>query len=40
MIELVDSEEAIQAFFPILDDMVREGMITVSEVDVITYSKG
>jgi PII-like signaling protein len=39
VIELVDSEEAIQAFFPILDDMVGEGMITVSAVDVITYSK-
>ncbi len=39
VIELVDSQEMVQAFLPLLDDMVREGMVTVSAVKVITYSK-
>lgn len=39
MIEIVDSDEKIRAFLPLLDDMVQEGMVTTSEVEVITYTK-
>lgn len=39
VIELVDSQEMVQAFLPLLDGMVQEGMITVSAVEIITYSK-
>jgi PII-like signaling protein len=40
VIEIVDSDESVRAFLPCLDEMVQEGMITTSEVEVITYSKG
>jgi PII-like signaling protein len=40
VIEIVDSDEKVQAFFPRLDEMVKEGMITTSEVEIIEYSKG
>jgi PII-like signaling protein len=36
-IEIVDSEEKIQAFLPILDQMVQEGLITMEKVEVIRY---
>lgn len=37
LIEIVDSEEKIQAFMPTLDQMVREGLITMEKVEVIQY---
>ena len=40
VIEIVDTDEKIRAFFPCLDEMVKEGMITTSEVEIIKYSKG
>ena len=40
VIEIVDSDEKVRAFFPCLDEMVKEGMITTSEVEIIKYSKG
>lgn len=40
VIEIVDSDEKVRAFLPRLDEMVREGMITTSEVEIIKYSKG
>jgi len=36
-IEIVDSEEKIQAFLPTLDPMVQEGLITMEKVEVIRY---
>lgn len=40
VIEIVDSPEKIEAFLPCLDEMVREGMITTSEVEIIAYTTG
>ncbi|HUZ49359.1 MAG TPA: DUF190 domain-containing protein [Candidatus Dormibacteraeota bacterium] len=40
LIELVDSEERIRAFIPILDELVHEGMITMETVEVIRYKSG
>lgn len=40
VIELVDTPEKIEAFLPVLDEMVTEGMITTSQVEVITYRAG
>lgn len=40
LIELVDTEEKIRAFVPILDEMVHEGMITMESVEVIRYKSG
>jgi len=40
VIEIVDKPERIEAFLPILDEMVHEGMITVEKVRVIAYREG
>ena len=40
VIEIVDSEERIQAFLPHLDEMVKEGLITLEKVNVILYRAG
>ena len=37
MISIVDTEENLRRLFPILDEMVDEGLIAISEVDVIKY---
>ena len=37
VIEMVDSEEKINKFLPHLDDMVKEGLITLEKVNVIMY---
>lgn len=38
IISVVDSEEKIATVLPILDDMVHEGIVIMSNVDVIKYS--
>jgi uncharacterized protein len=37
VIEIVDSEEKIQAFLPVLDHMMGSGLITLEEVRVVQY---
>ena len=37
LIEIVDKEEKITAFLPELDEMVRDGMVTLEKVHVIKY---
>jgi len=37
IIEIVDSEEKISRFLPFLDDMVKEGLITVEKANVVMY---
>lgn len=37
IIEMVDSEEKISAFLPHLDEMVREGLMTLEKANVIMY---
>lgn len=37
VIEIVDSEEKIKNFLPLLDEMVPEGLITLEKVNVIMY---
>ena len=39
MIELIDSAEYIEKFLPYLDLMVKEGMVTVDDIQVIKYGK-
>jgi len=36
-IEIVDIEERIRRFLPILDEMVTEGLITVQDCEVVKY---
>ena len=35
---IIDAPDRIQRFLPILEDMVQDGMIAISEVDVIRYT--
>src|ERR1039458_3444912 len=35
VIEVVDSEEKIQAFLPVLDEMMKGGLVTLEKVRVI-----
>ena len=37
VIEIVDSEEKIQAFLPLLDEMMKGGLVTLENVRVIDY---
>lgn len=37
MIEIVDAEEKIRAFLPVLEGMVKEGLVTLERVEVIRY---
>src|SRR6185503_11872180 len=40
VIEIVDSEENINAFLPVLDPMIGGGLVTVEKVKVIHYRSG
>lgn len=40
IIEIVDSEEKINAFLPFLDDMVPEGLITLEKATIVMYRAG
>jgi uncharacterized protein len=36
-IEIVDVEERISRFLPLLDEMVTEGLITIQDCDIVKY---
>ncbi len=38
LLTVVDSEDKLRAFLPILDQMVKQGLVVLSDVDVIKYS--
>jgi len=41
VIEIVDSEEKINEFLPVLDEMMSSGLVTIEKVQVLQYgSKG
>jgi PII-like signaling protein len=40
LVEIVDAEDKIQAFLPVLDGMVQEGLVTVEKATVIFYRAG
>ena len=40
VIEIVDSEEKIQSFLPVLDPMMGGGLLTTENVKVIEYRAG
>jgi PII-like signaling protein len=37
LLSVIDTEEKLQNFMPILDEMVQQGLVVLSDVDVITY---
>jgi len=38
MLTVVDTEEKLKAFLPIVDEMVQEGLVVLSDVDIIKYA--
>ena len=40
VVEIVDTEEKIEAFLPVIDDAVDEGLATVERVEVRFYRPG
>ena len=38
MLSAVDTEEKLQAFLPLVDQMVEDGLVVFSDVDIIKYS--
>jgi PII-like signaling protein len=40
VIEIVDSEKKISKFLPLLDPMVKEGLITIEKATVLLYRAG
>jgi uncharacterized protein len=40
VIEIVDSQEQIDKFLPILDSMIGSGLVTLEKVQVIRYGEG
>jgi len=38
LLSIVDTEEKLKAFMPVLDKMVLQGLVVLSDVDVIKYS--
>jgi uncharacterized protein len=39
VIEIVDSEQKISAFLPVLDEMIRSGLVTLKKVQVLAYGE-
>ncbi|HEU4742620.1 MAG TPA: DUF190 domain-containing protein [Meiothermus sp.] len=37
LVEIVDTEDKIRAFIPVLDQMIQEGLVTMEKVEVIRY---
>jgi PII-like signaling protein len=38
MLSIVDTEEKLRAFLPVVDQMVQEGLVVLSDVDIIKYA--
>ncbi len=38
MLSIVDAEEKLRSYLPVLDDMVKQGLVVLSDVDIIKYS--
>lgn len=38
LLTVVDSEEKLRAFFPVLDQMVKQGLVVLSDAEVIKYT--
>jgi uncharacterized protein len=37
IVEIVDSQEKIASFLPMIDEMVKEGLVTLERVQIILY---
>ena len=39
VIEIVDAEDKIEAFLPVLDEMMGSGLVTIEKVKVLQYGR-
>ena len=39
VIELVDTQDKVDAFLPVLDEMMSNGLVTLEKVQVLQYGK-
>jgi PII-like signaling protein len=39
VIEIVDTQDKINAFLPVLDGMMSSGLVTIEKVQVLQYGK-
>jgi PII-like signaling protein len=37
IVEIVDSQEKIASFLPVIDEMIQEGLVTLERVQIILY---
>ena len=40
MLSVIDAEEKLRRFFPTLDSMIQQGLVVLSDVDIVKYSHG
>lgn len=38
LLSVIDTEEKLRAYIPVLDDMLQQGLVVFSEVDIIKYT--
>jgi PII-like signaling protein len=38
MLSVIDTEAKLQTFLPVVDQMVQEGLVVMSDVDIVKYS--
>jgi PII-like signaling protein len=38
LLSVVDTEEKLRAYFPVLDSMIQQGLVALSDVDIIKYT--
>jgi PII-like signaling protein len=38
LLTVVDTEEKLRAYFPVLDQMVKQGLVAISDVEIIKYT--
>jgi uncharacterized protein len=38
MLSVIDTDQKLQDFLPILDQMVAEGLVVLSDADIIKYA--
>jgi PII-like signaling protein len=38
MLSVIDSAEKLRAFLPVVDQMVEEGLVVFSDVDIVKYA--
>jgi hypothetical protein len=39
MLSVVDTEDRLRSYLPVLDGMIQQGLVVFSDVDVIKYTR-